>query len=317
MKASAEEGVVEAAAEIAEAPVAAVAAAEAVQAPADRAVVEAPVEVAAEAAEVPVAAVVAAEAAEAPAQEPVVEAPVEAVAELAEAPVALAAGAAAVAAVAAAEEPVAEEVVAPPAEAETPVEAAAEVVDAPAVEAAVLAAAAANKVDDVPLDAGAGEPAEVGDVDAVVKQIEETYSYDDIAKFKEKLEFVEGIGPAYAEKLVAAGINTVLDLLHRGATRKGRQELVEVTGISAKLILRWVNHADLYRIKGVGSEYADLLEVAGVDTVVELSRRNPVNLLNAMTETNKVRKLVRKEPVASQVEDWVAQARQLPRVIQY
>ena len=188
----------------------------------------------------------------------------------------------------------------------------------------VLGAAIANKVEDtlssedvVQAAEEVTEAADANIVDEVVTEIQETYSYEDNAKFKEMLEFVEGIGPAYAEKLRAVGINTVLELLQHGATRKGRLELVEATGITGKLILRWVNHADLFRIKGVGSEYADLLEVAGVDTVVELAKRNPANLLHAMTEMNRVRKLVRREPVASQVEDWVAQAKTLPRVVQY
>ena len=261
-----------------------------------------------------------------------IAAPVEAVAEVVEAP----AEAAAVAAAAVvAGEKLAEPEARPAEVVETPVEAAVEAVSGAeeiAVERlagtggapVVLGAAIANEVEETvpsedaaPAGAEAAEPVAANIVDAVVKEIEQTYSYEDIAKFKEKLEFVEGIGPVYAEKLREAGINIVLDLLQRGATRKGRLELVEATGIASKLILRWVNHADLYRVKGVGSEYADLLEMAGVDTVVELAKRNPANLLNAMTETNKVRQLVRKEPVASQVEAWVAQAKQLPRVIQY
>jgi predicted flap endonuclease-1-like 5' DNA nuclease len=267
--------------------------------------------------EAPVAAVAVAEAAEARGEEVAVAAPVEAAAEGGEAPVVEAP----VAAVAVAEggEARGEEVAVA-----APVEAAATAAEAPVAAVAVAGAAVANKVEDAlpaeEADQTASDAAGAVDantVDEVVSEIEQTYSYDDIAKFKEKLEYVEGIGPAYAEKLQAVGINNVLDLLHRGATRKGRLELVEATGITGKLILRWVNHADLYRVKGVGSEYADLLEVAGVDTVVELSKRNPANLLNAMTETNKVRKLVRKEPVASQVEDWVSQAKKLPRVIQY
>jgi len=163
---------------------------------------------------------------------------------------------------------------------------------------------------------GTGDLAE-STVEQVVKEINATFSLEEIAKFKEKLEFVEGIGPVYAEKLRGAGVETVLDLLRQGATRKGRLELVETSGITGKLILEWVNHADLYRIKGVGSEYADLLEAAGVDTVVELAQRNPAKLLNAVVETNRAKQLVRREPVASQVEDWVAQAKTLPRVVQY
>ena len=162
----------------------------------------------------------------------------------------------------------------------------------------------------------AGDEAE-NTVDQVIKEINSTYSLQDIAKFREKLEFVEGIGPVFAEKLRGAGVETVLDLLRRGATRRGRLELATGTGITGKLILEWVNHADLYRIKGVGSEYADLLEAAGVDTVVELAQRSPAKLLSAVLETNRVKQLVRKEPVASQVEDWVAQAKKLPRVIEY
>jgi predicted flap endonuclease-1-like 5' DNA nuclease len=244
----------------------------------------------------------------------------------AEAPAVTAEAAEPVAEVAAEAEPITPEVAEAPAEA---LGVAGEAVAAdslaePGAAAVVAAAAAANKVEEpLPVAAAADKPpADAGAedaniVDEVVKEIEDTYSLDDIAKFKEKLEYVEGVGPAYAEKLLAAGIRNVLDLLQKGATRKGRAELVEATGISGKLILRWVNHADLYRVKGIGSEYADLLEAAGVDTVPELATRNPANLFNAVTETNKVRKLVRKEPVASQIEDWVSQAKKLPRVIQY
>ena len=97
----------------------------------------------------------------------------------------------------------------------------------------------------------------------------------------------------------------------------GRKELAEGTGISEHLILKWVNHVDLYRIKGIGSEYADLLEASGVDTVVELAQRNPENLFEKMSEVNAEKALVRKLPTASQVADWVAQAKGLPRVVSY
>ena len=140
---------------------------------------------------------------------------------------------------------------------------------------------------------------------------------DEIAKFKNALEYVEGIGPAFAEKLKAIGLVTCLDLLKAGASRKGREEVVEKSGISSKLILKWVNHLDLYRIKGVGSEYADLLEAAGVDTVVELAHRNPVNLIQRMLEVNEEKHLVRKPPTPAQVEDWVAQSKGLARLITY
>jgi predicted flap endonuclease-1-like 5' DNA nuclease len=83
------------------------------------------------------------------------------------------------------------------------------------------------------------------------------------------------------------------------------------------LILKWVNHIDLYRVKGIGSEYAELLEQSGVDTVVELATRNPANLYQTLVSVNEAKKLVRKLPVLSQVEDWVNQAKNLPRVVSY
>lgn len=128
---------------------------------------------------------------------------------------------------------------------------------------------------------------------------------------------IEGIGPAYKEKLVAAGIKTVESLLEAGAEAKGRQELAEKTGITVKLILEWVNLADLMRIKGIGEEYSDLLEEAGVDTVVELSNRNAENLYTKICEVNTEKKLVRVTPSLKQVEDWVHQAKSLPRKVNY
>ena len=163
----------------------------------------------------------------------------------------------------------------------------------------------------------AAEGVQQAQVEQGLADIEATFPLEEIAKFKESLEFVEGIGPAFAGKLRAIGVFTVLDLLRRGATRKGRTELAELTGIAGKLILEWVNHVDLYRIKGVGSEYADLLEAAGVDTVIELAQRNPANLLPRMLEVNDAKKLVRRPPVQSQVDDWVAQAKKLSRMVQY
>lgn len=132
-----------------------------------------------------------------------------------------------------------------------------------------------------------------------------------------KLTTVEGIGEKYAEKLHQAGIATTEALLEKGATPQGRQALAEEAGISDKLILEWVNHADLFRIKGVGEEYADLLEEAGVDTVPELAQRNPANLHAKLQEVNAAKKLVRKLPAAAQVSDWVEQAKALPRVLTY
>jgi predicted flap endonuclease-1-like 5' DNA nuclease len=132
-----------------------------------------------------------------------------------------------------------------------------------------------------------------------------------------KLVDIEGIGEKFGAKLNAAGVRSVNGLLTKGATPKGRKELAETTGVAPDKILEWVNHADLYRIKGVGSEFSDLLEEAGVDTVVELARRAPANLLAKMVEVNAQKKLVRRLPVLSQVESWVAQAKELPRVIEY
>ena len=132
-----------------------------------------------------------------------------------------------------------------------------------------------------------------------------------------KVSEIEGIGPAYAEKLATAGVTSVEDVLAKGAEKKGRQELAGATGISEKLILRWVNCADLFRIKGIGSQYADLLEAAGVDTVVALARRNPTNLTKKMEEANEKKNLVRKVPTEKQVTEWVAQAKELPRAVHY
>jgi predicted flap endonuclease-1-like 5' DNA nuclease len=131
------------------------------------------------------------------------------------------------------------------------------------------------------------------------------------------VEYMEGIGPAYGAKLKVLGIATALDLLRQGATRRGRADLVEKSGISQKLILKWINQADMYRIKGIGSEYAELLEAAGVDTVVELAARRPENLHPALQETNELKKLTRQVPSLTQVKDWIEQAKELPRVIRY
>ncbi|MGB6422494.1 MAG: DUF4332 domain-containing protein [Anaerolineales bacterium] len=128
---------------------------------------------------------------------------------------------------------------------------------------------------------------------------------------------VEGIGEVYAQKLSGAGIKTTNALLKQGATPKGRKEIAENSGISETLILEWVNHVDLFRIKGVFEEYADLLEEAGVDTVVELAQRNPANLYKKLVEVNEQKKLVRQLPGKSQVENWVAQAKQLDRAVFY
>jgi len=128
---------------------------------------------------------------------------------------------------------------------------------------------------------------------------------------------IEGIGEKYATQLKMVGISTTESLLDRGRTPKGRKEIADKSGISKKLILEWVNLADLFRIKGVGEEYSDLLEEAGVDTVVELAKRVPANLYSSLVEVNKKKKLVRKLPTANQVSDWVKQAKKLPRIVEY
>ena len=132
-----------------------------------------------------------------------------------------------------------------------------------------------------------------------------------------KLIDVEGIGPVYAQKLKAAGIATTNVLLQQGATPKGRKSIAEKTGISDALILTWVNHVDLFRIKGVGEEYADLLEKAGVDTVVELAQRRVENLFEKMGQVNEKKRLVRRLPTLAQVKGWIEQAKKLPRAVSY
>jgi len=131
------------------------------------------------------------------------------------------------------------------------------------------------------------------------------------------IQDIEGIGPAYGEKLAAAGIKTTGDLLERGCTAKGRKVISETCGLSDKQVLAWVNAADLFRIKGVAGEFAELLECSGVDTVTELAQRNAANLAVRMAEVNKEKKLTRRVPTASQVSDWVEQAKTLPRKVEY
>jgi len=132
-----------------------------------------------------------------------------------------------------------------------------------------------------------------------------------------KLEKVEGIGSVYARKLKKAGVRSTNSLLEMGGTPKGRKDLASKTGLSSKLILEWVNHVDLFRIKGVGEEYSDLLEAAGVDTVVELAQRNAPKLHESLMATNMKKKLVRQLPSAKQVANWVRQAKKLPRKVNY
>ena len=129
------------------------------------------------------------------------------------------------------------------------------------------------------------------------------------------IEDIEGIGSVNATKLRAIGISTVETLLERGATRAGRQEIVATTGARDDQVLRWVNHADLYRITGVGAEFAELLEAAGVDSVPELAQRNAANLHKAMAEKNEEKQLTRRVPSEAQITAWVAEAKTLGRVV--
>ncbi len=128
---------------------------------------------------------------------------------------------------------------------------------------------------------------------------------------------IEGIGPAYAEKLAGAGIKTVEGLLEAGATKAGRKKIAEDSGISEKVILTWVNMADLFRIKGVASQFAELLKAAGVDTVKELRTRNPENLHAKLVEVQEEKKITRAVPGLSQVADYIEQAKNLEPVITY
>lgn len=132
-----------------------------------------------------------------------------------------------------------------------------------------------------------------------------------------KIIDIQGIGPAYAEKLKAAGINKVSQLLEKGKTAKGRKALEEETGIRHDLILTWVNHADLFRIKGVGPQFAELLEASGVDTVKEFAHRNAENLVSKMVEVNEKEHRTRRVPTVTEVQKMIDQAKELPAEVTY
>lgn len=132
-----------------------------------------------------------------------------------------------------------------------------------------------------------------------------------------KIEEIEGIGSTYGEKLQAAGVKTTEDLLERAATKKGRSELAEETGISEKLILKWANHADLFRIKGVAGQFAELLEASGVDTVKELRHRVAANLVAKMEEVNAERNLCNRVPSETEVQKMIDQAKEIEPKITY
>lgn len=132
-----------------------------------------------------------------------------------------------------------------------------------------------------------------------------------------KIIDIEGIGPVYAEKLIAAGIETAAALLEKCAAPAGRKALAEETGISDKLILTWTNHADLFRVKGIGPQFAELLEAAGVDTVKELKHRNAANLTAKILEVNEEKHLVRRVPVEIEVQRMIESAQGLESVMTY
>lgn len=132
-----------------------------------------------------------------------------------------------------------------------------------------------------------------------------------------KIIEIEGIGEVYADKLNAAGVKTTEELLDKAATKKGREKLAEETGISEKLILKWANHADLFRIKGIAGQFAELLEAAGVDTVKELRHRVPANLHAKLVEVNEERNLCNRVPAESEIEKMVEQAKELEPKMTY
>lgn len=180
------------------------------------------------------------------------------------------------------------------------------------------AASAVGSTVDAAVDAtlAAGDSV-VDSIDATFTGNVDPFDAQEMSKYRHSLEFIEGVGPEVAAKLKAIGIANCLDLIKQGSTAKGRAAIAQQSGIPGKSILEWVNHVDLYRIKGVGSDYASLLEASGVDTVVELAQRNPANLSERLNAVNVERQLVQRLPTQAQVQDWIAQAKDLPRVITY
>ena len=130
-----------------------------------------------------------------------------------------------------------------------------------------------------------------------------------------KLTDIEGIGEVYIQKLKENGIKTVEDLLMKAGPVQGRNELAMQSGIQVGTLLCWVNHADLFRIKGIGAEYAELLEAAGVDSSMELARRSFEKLYQRLLEVNQAKKLVRKLPTEFQLDQWIHQAQGLSKVV--
>lgn len=132
-----------------------------------------------------------------------------------------------------------------------------------------------------------------------------------------KIVEIEGIGPVFAEKLSKAGVLTIESLLEKGASRTGRKNISEQSGVDESKILNWVNKADLFRIKGIGPQFSELLEAAGVDTVKELRNRNPENLHLKLVEVQAEKKITRAVPALKQVNKFVEQAKNLPPIVTY
>lgn len=132
-----------------------------------------------------------------------------------------------------------------------------------------------------------------------------------------RIEDIEGIGPAIGKKLREAGVKDTDTLLANAKSVVQRRKLAEVSGLSPQRILKYANMADLYRVNGIGSEYSELLEAAGVDTVPDLARRSPTNLVRKLAEVNEVKKLTRRVPTLPDVTRWVEQAKGLPRALTY
>jgi len=131
------------------------------------------------------------------------------------------------------------------------------------------------------------------------------------------IDTIEGIGSSYASTLQEAGIKSVDNLLDAACEKKGRQALAAKTGISEKLLLKWVNMADLFRVNGVAGQYAELLECAGVDTVAELAQRNPESLHGMLQSANDDKNVVRRVPPLKIVQSWISEAKTLPRKVNY
>jgi len=131
------------------------------------------------------------------------------------------------------------------------------------------------------------------------------------------IDAIEGIGPKFATKLRKARIRTTEGLLKKGATRSGRKAIATATGLTPEQVLAWVNRADLMRVKGIGEEYSDLLEAAGVDTVRELKNRKPTALHTKLLAINDKKRLVRRLPTEQMVANWIAFAMKLPAVVKY